>query len=159
MRPRPAPMAKRRAISFDRAAPRASSKFAKLAQAIKSTRPVTPIRTSRGRRNAPADRSTGSARDQINRGSQAAPDGASRSFAPSWRRQPYGANTTARRALACAIDIPGCGLAARAALRAGFELRGTLGSELRKRRQREGEIRGISDIGSAEPARADPDDL
>src|SRR5204862_94247 len=47
-RARPAPSAQRTAISRDRAAPRASRRFATLAQAISSTSRTAPIRTSSG---------------------------------------------------------------------------------------------------------------
>ena len=45
MRPRPAPMAERMAISRERPVARASSRLATLAQAISSTQPTAPSRT------------------------------------------------------------------------------------------------------------------
>ena len=47
MRGRLAPMAMRRAISRRRTAARESSRFARFAQAIRSTKPTAPKRTSR----------------------------------------------------------------------------------------------------------------
>ena len=47
MRPRPAPSAVRTAISRPRAAPRASSRFATLPHAIRSTSPTAPSRMNR----------------------------------------------------------------------------------------------------------------
>ena len=52
-RPRPAPSAARTAISDSRAAARASSRLATLAQAMSSTKPTAPSRTSTERRMSP----------------------------------------------------------------------------------------------------------
>ena len=51
MRPRPAPMARRTAISLCRVVARASSKFATLAQAINNTKVTTAISTTSGFQN------------------------------------------------------------------------------------------------------------
>ena len=93
-RPCPAPSALRTAISRTRAAPRASSRFETLPQAMSRTKPTAPSRTSRSSRAPPTIPSISG----VARSSRSAS-----SFGNRWRRL---AAIAASCWSACCIDTP-----------------------------------------------------
>ncbi len=111
IRPRDPPSDSRTAISFCRAAARASIRFATLAQAINSTNATTPISTSSGvdalRRNWLRPCEPGTASIRCSRNACRVRASAPLSISSFTSRSRFCLKSTPRSAFACARAVPG----------------------------------------------------